>query len=280
MRVRHRIVFRKNTVSNKFITFLIKKGAVFKETNTVYTIAYVFESDDSIDELNWYYRKEGIVTPLIDAVYTKAEFDKAKWLSIRSKFRFEYPQPEDDFTYKKYTYDNNNGCGSCGCGLVQKESFRVNKAPKWGKRHFLMLNWVEDELFVNTLAKDCINIKDIRGFRYLDVINHKKNTKFDDFYQMYVEKILDPGMTNLEQSVKLVRKCDTCNSVKYICTGRGISFKKEVFENIDTDIIKSYERFGDGHMCASEIIVSKKLFDMIKSNNLDKDLVFEPITLV
>lgn len=278
MKIRHRITFDSKTVSKEFISFLEQKKAKI-DTKSRIGVAYVYEEEDWKDTLYNFIQKETSGT-LIDAVYTKAEFDKAKWLSIRSKFRFEYPQPEDDFTYEKYTYDDNNSCEVCGCGLVQKESFRVNKAPKWGKRHFLMLNWVEDELFVNTLAKDCININDIKGFRYLDVINHKKNTKFDDFYQMYVEKILDPGMTNLEQSVKLVRKCDTCNSVKYICTGRGISFKKEVFENIDTDIIKSYERFGDGHMCASEIIVSKKLFDMIKSNNLDKDLVFEPITLV
>ena len=115
---------------------------------------------------------------------------------------------------------------------------------------------------------------------FLDVIKYKKNISLEDIYQIYVERVLEPGLLNLEQSVTEVIKCSSCGKTKYIESGKSLTFKKEIFEDLDCDIVKSYETFGDGHMCAREIMVSKKLYQVIKTNKLDKDIVFEPITLI
>ena len=45
------------------------------------------------------------------------------------------------------------------------------------------------------------------------------------------------------------------------------------------DIVKSAEVFGDGHMCARVILVSKKFHDLLVSNSFDRDLALEPIFL-
>ncbi|WP_054750468.1 hypothetical protein, partial [Ruminiclostridium josui] len=254
------------------------KNSKFEDTNSFIGVAYIFEDDEWIDELYSYYQKEKI-TPIIDAIYTKEEYEKAQWYSILSKFRFEYPQPEDDSAYKGITYNNSKFCSSCGCGLVQKDSFRIVKAPKWGKRHFLMLNWVEDELFISSFAKDLLVRNSISGLRFLDVINHKKNIPFDDIYQIYIENELEPGLLELKQSVKEVRNCSICGKAKYIYSGKGLTFRKEIFSNINSDIVRTHESFGDGHICARKIIISKKLYQLIKNSNLGKDLDFEPIVL-
>lgn len=278
MKIRHRITFDKETVSETFIKFLEEKKAKFDKSSSNIGVVYIYEEDDWKDVLYRFYQTEQI-TPIIDVVYSKDEYDHAEWFSIRSKFRFEYPQPDDSFIYKKYTYDEKCYCNECGCGLTQIESFRVNKAPKWMKKHFLMLNWVHDELFISSFAKECINSNEIIGLKCLNVINHKKNTIFDDFHQIYVEHELKPGLIDLKQSVKEFRNCNVCGNVKYIYSGKGLTFKKEIFENLNFDILKTNESFGEGHICARKIIISKKLYQIIKNNGLDKDLEFEPISL-
>jgi len=278
MKIRHRIVFDKETVSQTFLIFLQEKKAQFDKSKSNIGVAYICEEDDWKEELYKFLQMEQI-TSIVDAIYSKEEYDKAEWFSIRSKFRFEYPQPDDSFGYKSYTYDNEKYCIECGCGLRQRDNFRVNKSPKWMKRHFLMLNWVHDELFVSSIARDCLNGNRITGLKFLDVISHKKNTVFEDFYQIYVENELAPGLINLNQSVKEVRNCSICDNTKYIYSGKGLTFRKEIFENLNFDIFRTHESFGDGHICARKIIISRKLYQAIKNGNLDKDLEFEPIVL-
>lgn len=278
MKIRHRIVYDKDTVSKEFIEFLKKNNAKFENNNSYIGAAYLFEEGEWKDDLYNLLKNEKAVST-IDSIYSKAEFEEAQWYSVRSKYRFEYPQPEDAFGYESYTYENSNYCGTCGCGLNQVNLFRINKVPRWGNRHFLMLNWIEDELFTSAYARECIIKEKILGLKFLEVMDYKKNISFDNIYQIYVEGILEQGLIHLNQSVKDVIKCSVCGNTKYIYSGRGLTFNKEVFENTNCDIVKTFEIFGDGHMCARIVIVSKKLYQVIKNNKLDKDLEFEPINL-
>lgn len=278
MRIRHRIAYNKETVSKEFIHFLETKKAKFDKSNSYIGVAYIFEDDEYIEKLYSYYQKVKL-SPIIDVIYTKEEYEKAQWYSIRPKFRFEYPQPEDESAYRGVTYNNSKFCNGCGGGLVQKDSFRITKAPKWGKRHFLMLNWIGDEIFISSIAKEVLVSNRIAGLRFLDVINHKKNIVFDDIHQIFVENELEPGLINLTQSVKETLNCSICGNTKYIGSGKEFTFRKEIFENLNFDIYKTYKSFGAGHLCARIIIISKKLYQIIKDNDLDKGLEFEPITL-
>lgn len=278
MRIRHRIAYNKDSISKNFIDFLLTNDAKIEETNSFIGVAYIFEEEEYISKLNFFYQKENI-SPIIDVIYTKDEFDKALWFSFRPKFRFEYPQPDDESAYRNLTYNSSKFCFDCGSGLIQNDSFRIKKTPRWGKRHFLMLNWIEDEIFCNTFAKDILVANRINGLDFLDVMNHKKNVAFDDIHQLHVKYELEPGLVNFEQSVREIRNCNICGITKYIYSGKGLTFKKEIFEGLEFDIIKTNELFGEGHICARKIIISKKLFQIIKNNGLDIDLVFEPILL-
>lgn len=278
MKIRHRLVFDKNRISTKFMDFLKEHKESILEDESDLVVAYIFEEDEWKDEFLNFLKKEEVST-MVDCIYSKEEIKKSTWFTIRPKYRWEYPQPEEYSGYMSTTYDDSGFCNECGCDLRQREEFRVKKIPKWGKRNFLMLNWVEDELFVSDKVVETINESGIRGYQIYDVLNYKNNKLIENMKQIHVNEIIEPALVNIQQSVKEVIKCKKCGSVKYIGSGRGLTFSKDVFEKIDTDIVKSSETFGDGHMCARLIIISKNIYNLIVSNSLDKDVEFEPIFL-
>lgn len=278
MKIRHRLVFNKKSISSKFLSFLKEKKADFTDDGTDLVVVYILEEDEWKDELYQFLQKEEIPSD-VECIYSRKEVEQSTWFAIRSKYRWGYPQPEEFFNYKNSTYDSKNYCDICGCGLKQKEEFRINKYPKWGKRNFLMLNWVQDELFISNTVKDILVNAGIKGCRIFDVINYRTNKPIEDIKQIYVEEILQPGLSNEKQSIKEVLRCKKCGSVKYIYSGKGFTYKKEIFESLNTDIVKTAEMFGDGHMCARLILVSSNLRRHLILNSLDKDLVFQPITI-
>ena len=142
-----------------------------------------------------------------------------------------------------------------------------------------MLNWIEDELFINNVVKDKLEQANIKGYELCDVINDKKNISVINMKQMIVRKILKPGFDKVNESVREIITCKKCGCIKYIYSGRGLAYKKDVFEGIDDDIVKSTEIFGAGHMCSRLIFISKNFYEFLTDNSLDKDLVFEPIFL-
>jgi len=86
-------------------------------------------------------------TYLSETRFSKSELLGADWLTVRSQWHYDYPQPEDRYT--EITYSEEDFCSNCGIGLVQKDCFRFKRTPKWGKRNFCTTNWVYDELFAS-----------------------------------------------------------------------------------------------------------------------------------
>lgn len=281
MRVKHRFTFLKEKKTNEIAIYLDKKNIRYTLSNGIPLITFnIFEDDELWSEVNALMVKHKEEFSLIETLYSKEEFENASWLTVRSKWRWEYPQPEDDFEYKHLTYDSRNYCDKCGCGLIQKESFKLKKSPNWGKRNFLMLNWLEDELFINSKVEEVLKNYNLKEIELYIVKNVKTNQQIDNIKQIYVKNILKPGLVNQNNTIKSITKCGKCGYIKMLGTGRGVIFNKEVFRDVKSDIIKSHEVFGDGHMCSRIIFVSKIFYNVIKENGLDKDLVFEPVMLI
>lgn len=217
---------------------------------------------------------------LSETIFSEDELSSAEWLTVRSQWRFGYPQPENDFEYESYTYTRDNSCRQCGCGLRQIDSFRIKKPPKWGKRCFAELNWVGDELFVSDYAKSMLNIGSISGISFLPVKNKKGIEIFSDISQLVVSVILEEGLVRNRQSIRAIEECSQCGSNKYILSGIGmLAFRRECFIN-KPDIVKTSEFFGSGHYATHKIIVRQNVYKLIVANRMDRGLVFQPIELV
>lgn len=239
----------------------------------------IYESSPHWEEINKIVGKLDLLC-LSETVFSKEELLSAEWMEVRSVWHYSYPQPENEFGYKSVTYTKDDYCSECGAGLVQTELFRIKKEPSWrGKRHFLMLNWVEDELFVDETAKALLE----REFSFLSFcgVKNKKGTEtLENIFQIIIPVLKEEGIVEKQRSIQEVMICPCCKRKKYHPVGEGmLQFRRNVFENAP-DMVKSAEWFGWGHGADRTIIISQKMYQFILSHHLEKNLEFSPIELV
>ena len=68
-------------------------------------------------------------TYISETKFSKSECAVAEWLTMRSQWHYDYPQPENQYT--KVTYAEDSLCANrdCGIGLIQQDCFRLKKDP-------------------------------------------------------------------------------------------------------------------------------------------------------
>lgn len=253
MEYKHRVVFSEQ--HKNLIDLLKSKKIKYTDLNGTYELI-INESDINFKEI-----KEELETikksTLIDAVYTNQELDNAKWLTVRSIWNHEYPTDNYEITiYKKNK---------------QIADFII-KQPNWKSKNFLQMYWIYDELFISPKAKELLNNSKLKGFKFRNTLNKNKKTN-TEIFQLVIEKELKKSLIISEESI-LISK-----NKKLFKTGRQQQFKEKNFNN-DVDIIKTKESFGESLIASRMILISQKFYKFLKENNLDENLVFEPVELV
>ncbi len=217
---------------------------------------------------------------LSETHFTKQELKEAEWLTVRSKWHNGYPQPESAFGYLSITYDDAQLCRECGASRVQKDSFRLTKAPKWGTRHFFSLNWVFDELFVDDAARSILESSGLTGFHFLPVKNKRGTEELPAVHQLAIEMLTQPGIVTGGRDIDNVYTCAACGRVKHHPTGIGMhSFRREALKGMP-DICRTHEDWGWGHGADRLILISQRMYRLITDNRLERSLVFQPIQLI
>ena len=216
---------------------------------------------------------------LSETIFTKKELSNAEWLTVRSQWRNGYPQPEGNFGYQRITYCDDQHCAACGSGLWQMDSFRIKATPKWGNRHFMMLNWVFDELFVDDVAKGVLTDAGFSGFRFMEVKNKNGTAVLSGINQLIVENLSVPGVVTGRPDVREIAVCPVCRIPKYHPSGIGMhAFKKEALNSMP-DICKTAEIFDWGKSASRRILIRQNVYRAIMENHLDRGLVFAPVEL-
>ena len=272
MRIKHRFVYRPEYSR---ITDFLNRHQIQYEFGNPFIIVELFEDNKNFKEFARLTKKHKVSRNPPLAVYSQEELDEAQWLSIRSTWRYGYPQPEDDMEYVYTTYDAANYCESCKYGLVQKESFVLKREPNWGTRNFLMINWVHDELFVSKKSESVLRSSDLTGFDIYNVLN-KSREPLEGTRQIFVQNYLDAGM--LPDSVKRELLCKKCGSKK-IMRNVEICYDKKVFNDIRCDIVKSKECFGE-IVCSRLIFITQKFYKVMTEAKLDRGLECKPVKLI
>ena len=277
MEVNKHIGFRAEDEA-ELIEYLNKHNLRWKRGKIVSTLD-IYESNTNWPWILEYTEKKGLFLSS-EMVFSKDELKNAQWLRLRSKWRFGYPQPENAFGYESLTYTKDNHCDVCGVGLRQVDSFRIKKVPIWGKKSFLMLNWIGDELFLNEKAKLVLEGASISGVDFLAVKNCRGNKSLPDIYQLVILNKMKNGLIEGQSGIDQISICPHCGIKKYHPTGTGmLTYRKEVFENMP-EIIKTAEEFGWGRGSHRNILISQRIYQLILEHDLAYDLVFEPLELL
>jgi len=279
MEIKHRFTFHEK--EKKIFKFLDKHDIKYDHNDKSWVVVFeIFQDHDKFTEVADF-MKSFNSTSISTAVYTKEEIASAQWLIVRSAWRSLYPHPRADMGYRQTTYGCTNICEGndlykCNNGLVQKENFALEKEPNWGGRNFLMINWIWDELFISKKAETVLQNSELVGFDIYDV-NDKKGNVMQGVKQLFINNYLDYGMC--PKSIENRYTCRECGFESYMMKTGINRFKKEIFEGIEKDIIKTKEKFGE-IMCSSLILVSHNFYEIVTKAKLDRGLVFEVVELV
>lgn len=277
MEINKHVCFRMDE-SPKLLAYLIEHNIEF-QPGEIISCVDIYESNPHWEYISMWVRQEKLLCRS-ETEFTKQELENAEWLTMRSQWRFGYPQPEGNFEYENITYTRRNYCPECSSGLVQVNPFRIKKVPKWGRRHFAELNWIGDELFVSDTAKSILESHNISGISFMGVQDKAGKEFFSDISQLIIHNIIEEGLFESKASIRQINSCPNCGITKYVPSGIGmLAFRKEIFDN-QADIVKTGDLFGSDHYAAKVIIVRQSVYQMILQNNLERGLVFEPIELL
>ena len=213
--------------------------------------------------------------------FSKEELQEAQWMSVRSRWLYDYPQPSDDYAYEDITYMRSMICPECSVGRKQIAPIRMKKAPSWGHRHFFSVNWIFDELFVSDTVKSVFQHEGISGVSFWEVLNKSGSSRLEGVNQMYISHILPPAFVESNVYLKQITICPVCGTKKYCCNGCGKhQYRGEVFQDIP-DIVKTGDYFGGMPGFADHhILINQKTYQIIVRHKLEKSLIFEPIDLI
>lgn len=226
------------------------------------------------------------IKPQIGTIYEKSDIKAAEWF-IASTGQYQYPQPEDDFNYKKVTFNLDNHCPLCDIGKIQNAPFRLKTEPKQNNNQFWGLHWEYSALFVRQEAKNILERESVKGIRFTNPVLNKKNIPVDGFYQLHIDTTIDKGFDsyNTKTITCKINNEENCNTdLNSKCCGRikfhhpmigGYLFDKTIFIS-GFEIVESNEYFGSGRSANKLQIVSKRFKDIVEQNKL-KGLFFTPI---
>jgi hypothetical protein len=224
--------------------------------------------------------------PQTGTIYEKVDIERAEWF-VASTGQYQYPQPEEDFNYKKGTFNLDDYCNLCDIGKIQNAPFRLKTEPKQHNNQFWGLHWEYSPVFVRQETKNILEKEKIKGIRFSKPILNKKNIEIDNFYQIHIDTILKEGFDsyNTKTITCKINNEENCNTdLNSKCCGRikfhhpmigGYLFDKIIFKP-DFDIVQSNEYFGSGGSANKLNIVSKRFKELVEKNKL-KGLSFTPI---
>jgi len=265
------------------INFFINEDVDYKISETTGTCElFLYEDNKKYKTISNYLAKYKIHPYSFHIEFSQQDRDEAEWMIINSRWHNGFPQPSSPSSRKFFeiTYDISNMCNHCLKGIVQQDDFKIKSAPKWkDKRQSFELYWIYDEIFISQHAATILMDNNIKGVEYRSVST--RNKVLDCTKQMYVNNFLKPGLMqeSINQSISTL-PCPHCGENKYCLKHGYVYYDRNVFNNVDVDIIKTGENFGAEGACAKYIIINQRFYQILVANKLDTSFSYIPLQLV
>lgn len=261
MRIRHRISFASSPSLQKVLSSI--GIAVAAEGFVSFEVG---EEQETWPRVKQWVAESGALD-FITTEFSQAEIAHASWVELVPDWHHGYPQPdEENFGYLKATYDLHDWCSVCGLGKRQKAPFQLKRAPRWGRRALMQLNWVFDEYFVRHDVWREVFLP--HGIGSLPVFD-KSGNELADVRQLLIEDEAVVATGSLDFS-----RCARCGRMKFVPSTRG------PFPPLDLEpsrpIAHTRESFGTGAQADKRVLVHQSLVREMQSRDL-KGAAFRPV---
>ncbi len=182
--------------------------------------------------------------------FTKTEVLEARYVEFGRFREHGFPKPDGDYKYEKMVFDKSL-CPNCKSMRNQINPFRISKIPSLKKNKFFTATWEYDAIFVE---KEYYTKRlEPLGIDNLEVINHKKDTPFEEIVQLEIPRLKFP----IDIEKYLEETCEVCGTKKYhsIIDDFIPPFKEEV----TLPIVRSAETYGKGWLAYNKIYFNNEL---------------------
>ena len=141
-----------------------------------------------------------------------------------------------------------------------------------------MLNWIEDELFISDKCAAILREADLNGFELWPVKNKNGQQTLQNIKQIKIRTTAPAGLDLEKTQIKEIDVCRKCRSPIYLVPAQQLTFRESAIRTIQGEIAKTAELFGAAYGIR-KILISRKFYDVILQNGLERNLKIEPIIL-
>lgn len=215
--------------------------------------------------------------------YSDEELYNAKWMTMFNINEHYQPLPKNRDKLYNEVYEKLAGCQNCNSVYRQKAPFRFSKPFNFRGYHATRTMGVASIFFVDGYFKECCSKEDIKGFSVDPVYAADYKTELDNTYQFHILNKL-----NFEADIKTYEEklvCNSCGKHMYIPYSNNkpsfVYYKESDLNECDLDVYYSLELSGVSiAFTRPMIIISNKMYRVLKDNHLDKDFKFDVIQLL
>ena len=239
-----------------------------------------FNSKAFIECLNYLPKKPN----LIKYEFTKKEMDDSNWFYIRSTCMKLDNYNENTFEYSCFG-EKEFYAGEMRSRVYhefQVEPFAF-KPIKWNEKNHFYSSYEGgyNIIFCDDVARKLFEKNNIKGVKFLEVLNAKKNFVLSNSNQIFTDNIIpDDGLVieGLDEGYVEIKKCPICGKITYIPSNAFRLGIKREYLNSEFDIYRTNYLFG---MSRGQpwYIISKKIYKMLVEAKMTRNLLIQPIII-
>lgn len=224
--------------------------------------AWVFDISESSElwpEVKGYIRGMNFV----NTFFTDEERLAADWCILRGVGPIRPLEPVGGY----WSCDYYRGkCSVCGSGWTQIAPFHLAKEPKLGRNTIASFGSAY-ELFARDEVFHTLESEGIRGVDSWPILVGKDRHPGVGVKQLLVKNVAAPALAEelVEHEHFKTSGCSACGPRSYLFYNRGMLPLRRSALRLDVDFQMTYEWFGSGRAARHEILVTRRVVEIILS---------------
>lgn len=238
------------------------RSAFYKDGTAKTWVSDVSESSDIWPDVKAYMGDE---PHFVNTFFSDGERLAADWCILRGMGPIRPTEPVGGNWSPEYYKGK---CSVCGSGWTQIAPFHLKSEPKLGQNAFGSFASAAYELFAIDEVFRTFESEGIRGVDSWPVLVGKDRHIAAGLKQLLVKNVVGPALA--EELVEHERfrssACSACGPTSYLFYSRGMLPLRRSSLRSDVDFQMTYEWFGSGRAARREILVSRRVVEVILAN--------------